>query len=79
MWQQADSSVVRADAQRLSDSRSSFTGLDGSRGEVIDEHYSLSVVSVVNRCLRKGVQVFSVWSELGFKFDHINMEYYIIL
>lgn len=48
MWQQADSSVVRADVQRLSDSRSSFTVLDGGRGEVTDEYYSLSVVSVVS-------------------------------
>lgn len=48
MWQQADSSVVRADVQRLSDSRSSFTVLDGGRGEVIEEHYSLSVVSFMN-------------------------------
>lgn len=48
VWQQADCSVVRADVQRLSDSPSSFTVLDGGRGEVTDEHYSLSVVSVVN-------------------------------
>lgn len=48
MWQQADSNVVRADLQRLSDSHSSFTVLDGGRGEVVVEDYSLSVVLVMS-------------------------------
>lgn len=46
MWQQTDSNVVRADVLRLSDSRSSSAVLGEGGGEVIDEHYSLSVVHV---------------------------------